>query len=693
MKNKIILFFIFFCFVGKIFGQSESDSSIYKINLISIYFNDENRVVLRWVPSSPGFWSLNNFYGYRIERREIDTSNTASDLEWTLLDTIQPLTLDKWKDLVKKNPTDTLLMVAGQAVHGSRDSSNANLYNMMEKADQIQNLYSACLLASEFSRNAALASALRYEDKDIQKGKSYVYRIMVNSNNYQHEYEVGVSMVRCVPFEFPKIKIAEIVSGEKTIDLLWDKIVNKEYYSAYNIYRSDDKGQTWKKRNDLPTSYLSYKNENRFVYQDSVPVNYQPYLYRIEGLTPFATKGPMSDNIEAMAKDRTKPEAPYNVQTEYLGGSRLKISWDVNSKDTDIAGFRISKSNEVDNNFIELTKEPLPSNSRSFIDENFNELKHNYYFIGVFDREGNVNVTSAIYGGYKDSIPPDKPKGLKGSIDSNGVVTVSWDLGKENDLKGYYVHFNNDGGKIFFNQTPKYITDTVWHDTIPLKVSTKKIYYKVVAIDHRSNYSEYSDVLVLTKPDIVPPAQPLFVRTESKKEGVEIRWYPSPSADVVEHILYRRLKGEQNYQEIKKFNYTIFNKEILTLDKDVVAGNKYEYKLKAIDESNLMSESPGTVTATAYIIKKLSDIESLSYQLDGDFNCLLSWKFPNIENVTFVIYRSVNQNSYAIYKSGIRDLRFTDKKYNSGQNVRYRVKAIHKDGRQSDFSNEIEVKW
>ena len=59
----------------------------------------------------------------------------------------------------------------------------------------------------------------------------------------------------------------------------------------------------------------------------------------------------------------------------------MKISWELNPDDKDIAGIRISRSNEVDKGFMELTATPLDPKTRTFIDTTFNELFINYYSI------------------------------------------------------------------------------------------------------------------------------------------------------------------------------------------------------------------------------------------------------------------------------------------------------------------------
>jgi hypothetical protein len=369
----------------------------------------------------------------------------------------------------------------------------------------------------------------------------------------------------------------------------------------------------------------------------------------------------------------------------------MLISWEVNKNDKDISGFRISRSNEIDKGFVELTKEPLSPGTRTFLDTTCNELINNYYFIGVFDKEGNANVSMPQYGTIIDSVPPSAPAGLKGSIDTNGVVKITWRLGKEPDLKGYFVHYSNDDRHTFINVTDFHLEDTTWTDTIPLNVLTEKIHYKVVAIDHRSNYSKYSDILTLNKPDLVPPASPVFIKSESKTEGIEIHWYNSSSADVVNNILYRRKKGEGSFEEI--YRAGPYSDKSVYLDKNITSGVSYEYQVAALDDAGLFSKRVGVLNATAFQIKTLEGVENFTCtQEKSPLSCVLSWKYKESQNVRFVLYRSVNDQPYVLYQSISGVNTWKDGRIRKGDLVRYKIKVVNTDGWQSNFSREIEVK-
>ncbi|HRG21711.1 MAG TPA: hypothetical protein PLQ57_11800 [Saprospiraceae bacterium] len=664
--------------------QLRQDSMRSPLVLTAAYFEGTG-VILRWAPQSSGDWRLNNYHGYKIERAI--KSNSESTLKWEVLASVwKPLSLDEWKKKVAENPTDTMLMVAGQAIHGTAPQQAMTPDNFMSMSDQLTNLHSACLLACEFSREAALASALRFEDNSVLKDNSYVYKL----TSLADTTSIALAPAQTSEESYPKIEITDISEGEKAIAFKWNRSYYKNYYSAFHVYRSSDEGLSWQLITPRPVAYVAYKDAEAFTFKDSVQANYIAYQYKVQGLTSFATKGPLSDAVKAMGRDRTAPEAPYDVQLDYLGKGMMKISWMVRDADRDIKGFRISKSNEEQKEFVEITPKMLPGNMRSFIDSTCNENINNYYWIAVFDQENNVNVSMPQYGTIIDSIAPMPPVGLEGTIDTNGVVTVRWRMGIEADLRGYFVHYSNNLRHTFINRTDRPLQDTFWRDTLPLNVLTEQIHYKLVAIDHRFNYSTYSEILTLNKPDKVAPTSPVFQRSFSDKEGISLQWVNSGSHDVKANVLMRRGVGEKDFTEV--YRCASRPSSASFTDKKVNPGKEYEYTLYAIDDAGLTSPSISTLTLKAFEDKKLPAPQQFSWQIDTlKRRITLSWK-PSSASGKTVVYRSVNGKPYVTYKVVDKETFFTDLPYRRGDIIKYRIKGSDERGWQSDFSEEIEIR-
>jgi uncharacterized protein len=681
-----ILFAFSFLFSFCIHLQAQLDSNNQVLFLKGDYI-EEGKIMLRWLPPSPGYWQVMNYYGYKIERA-ILPQNTKDNLVWkTLIEKHLPLSLDQWREKAKLSK-DTMFIAAGQAVHGYRGRPMRNLDSLADRAAELKNYFTAITFTVEFSQLAATSAALGYIDSELEKGNSYIYRVTPLSTDKNYILNLNTVLVQTNEvFKLPIIVASEIREGEKATEIFWDKLLYKDYYSAFNVYKSFD-GKTFTKYNDIPFNYSAFKDDSKFIFRDSFEKNYVKCYYKLEGISSYAIKGPMSDVMVAQAKDRTAPKPPVNIKTTYLGNSKMKIEWQVDPMDNDIAGFRISRSNKVDKGFVELTTTMLPANTRSFIDEGCNELLNNYYFIGVLDKEGNASVSMPEHGTIIDSIPPTTPKGLAGSIDSAGIVTLHWQIGDEPDLLGYVVHFSNDKKLTFYNKTDYALKDTIWRDTIPLNVLTEEIHYKIRALDHRFNPSPFTTILTLKKPDLVPPTSPIITQVENSPQGIQLTWANSNSHDVENYVLERREEKEKTFSAI----YTSQNRDEygFYIDKKVEPGKIYYYQVYAMDDASLKSKIAGVVSIKAFLEKKVAPIKMVNYKINKEKQSItLSWDYANFSNYQFVIYKSINQGPYLSYMNLDGKLSFTDQVIKKETIVKYKIKVINRQKWQSDFSTEL----
>lgn len=686
--QSIITFGLLLYFINSGLGQVQD--SLPELKVTGRYFDSPLGIAVRWVPNTPGLWLMSNYYGYMVEKAEY-LKNEPNNIKWEVIhDTLKPKALSEWREKASAIPVDTFFLMAGQAVHQPKQSQQFTIEKMLEQNDELSNLYSACIIASEFSREAAIFSALRFDDTNVIKGKSYLYRITTHAPYPDSTSKLtGVVLVDTESSDrLPKISSKEVREGERYIEIFWDKLKYSHYYSAYNVYKSKD-GKSFSKINKVPMAPLAYKDPNSYVLRDSVDNNNMKFFYKIEGLTSYGTKGPISDPIEAQGRDRTAPDAPFNVRFQYLGNMMMKISWDVNPDDKDIAGFRISKSNEEQKDIIEITKSPLGPNVRTYIDSLCNENINNYYWIGVFDKEGNVNVTVPNHGTIIDSIPPAIPLGLTGTIDTTGVVTLSWKKGLESDLKGYIVHFSNDKNLTYYSLTDYAVKDTFWRDTIPLNVLTEEIYYKILAIDHRSNASPFSNVLALKKPDLVPPSAPVFTESLNTENGLEIKWANSQSHDVTKNILKRRMANGGVYEVLYISQGGV--KYGTYVDKDLEPNIKYEYVLEAHDDAGNISPQVGVLKVTGFEVKKVEPATDVVIDADKEKRLTMTWTHSSKVDHIFIIYRSVNNSPFLSYKTVKNERKFVDKLYKPNDIVKYKIQAVNAKGWRSDFSKEVSM--
>ena len=306
---------------------------------------------------------------------------------------------------------------------------------------------------------------------------------------------------------------------------------------------------------------------------------------------------------------------------------------------------------------------------------------NNYYTVTAIDTAGNAGTSIPAYVIMTDTIPPAKPTGLEGVIDSTGIVHLKWKLGNEPDLMGYLVYTSNALSHDFTAITTDFVVTNSFTDSITIQTLTKKVYYKIVAFDRNRNPSKYSDALELKRPDKIAPVSPVFTDFLVTDSSVNLKWVMSSSKDVMSQILYRREKGK-NWEPYMKLavNISFFN------DSKVVKQTWYEYALEAVDSSGLHSPKSFPLNVRMYDSGKKKDITNFKVVKSADEKSLqLSWNYPEKGNYWFVIYRSVDGKDRMTYKNLSSDqLKFTDSNLKKGL-YKYSIKAVYKDGGESPF--------
>ncbi|MFZ1360376.1 MAG: hypothetical protein WAS28_17900, partial [Saprospiraceae bacterium] len=153
----------------------------------------------------------------------------------------------------------------------------------------------------------------------------------------------------------------------------------------------------------------------------------------------------------------------------------------------------------------------------------------------------------------------------------------------------------------------------------------KKVYYKVAAVDRSNNFSAFSTMLSLDRPDIVRPGAPAVHPTSSDTKGVKLFWSLSPSNDVVAYIIYRKnvSKLDTSYHRITRIQSKIMTE---WLDTTAVYEQIYEYIIKAQDKSGLLSDATFPIKGRRMFDVAFLKIESLVAEYKNDYGAVyLRW--------------------------------------------------------------------
>jgi fibronectin type 3 domain-containing protein len=385
--------------------------------------------------------------------------------------------------------------------------------------------------------------------------------------------------------------------------------------------------------------------------------------------------------------------APVITNKQVFENKSVRLLWDYPVKMNDyITGFRLYRSARPEGTKQKIYEGKNPQ-ERSFTD-NSPELT-NYYVLSVYDTETEKFSTGQTYAELIDSVPPVAPTGFAGKIDSLGVVRLSWQPNTDSDIHGYRVYRSNRPDFEFLLVHPAEILKTDFTDTINIKTLTKEIYYRLKAIDLRGNMSEFSKILELKRPDIIPPVAPVIQKTTAEKDGISIIFYNSSSSDVVRHHIYRKDETNTAFVLIASIDMPAMpEKTTIYLDKDIQSGDNYIYQILAEDDSGLHSVSSAPIFAKA-LGEKLAEQITLKAKLienNTEKKIVLTWTINAKKKIEYIlIYKAEGDTPMRLYGNS-NENNFTDKNILFGKDVKYRVKVVFDDGTTSNFSKETIVK-
>jgi len=658
-----------------------------EINIIARAGADS--VVLRWAPSKAGGWVIANQIGYIIERAKLDPEEPIQRSDYKKLtdSIIKPLSLDKWKELTDKN--NMFSAIAAQALYGKlfnpQPLNTQNMNVLKNAADELSNRYSFSLFAADNDAFTAKALGLRFVDKDVEKDATYAYRISLAEKTDQYTFDTTYLVVDMGSYQKP-VKPADFrfESGDGSIKLFWEDKAELAY-SGYYVYRSDDEGKSYRKMNDMPIVTMTPANANTLLqpsFTDTATRNYKKYYYQVRGVTPFAE---LSDpaKVIAFSRDLEAPKAPEVNKPEQINALEIELSWEMDEIPDDLQGFIVSRSKNSIKNYRLLTIDPLPKTTFRFIDDMGGEYEA-YYTVAAVDTAGNMAFSLPVMAIRIDSVSPETPTGLTGKISTSGIVTLSWNKGKEKNLKGYRVLQANDSTHEFVQLTGEVYPDTVFVDKISLQTLTKNVYYRVAAVNNRYQHSKMSAILELKRPDLIPPEQAVFNDVFVSDTNVLLQWYPSTSNDVKMQILFRKLKEENHWQALDTFD----TQTASYTDNEVEIKMNYEYTIITIDESGLKSDPAFPVMARPYDTGKRKPVDNFSAEYAMvDKNVILTWDYTPLEDerAWYVIYRTSEDGIFKEHKSvDGSTFSFVDSRPKKGE-VSYGIVVMTSHGGESEM--------
>ena len=674
-------FFIYISLFFYTIAFSQSNQNKAEIKMLTKYV--DNSVLIRWAPTNPSSWLKLNKWGYRIERIKIASNGErlSKPVKKVLVSNLIPDPLEDWEKISKASDYAAIL---AQALYGEgflvsendSDKSDA-LLKIINQSREIEQRFAFGLFAADIDFEASQKAALGYVDSNIEKNSEYLYRVISNIPENISEVKKGFSIVKTDKvIKLPKPLDLVTVPQDKSIILTWEHGLFRDLFVAYFVERSED-GENFEPLNSRPLVNLNDTFEKpvvRMQFVDTLSHNNKKYYYRVKGITSFGEDSPYSE-IKSGTGYRKLTEYAKITGHKFLKNGKVNIKWVFEeNKESPIVKFQLNQSNSITGKFHVILDE-IPKDKRE-ISVKLTEST-NYITVSAISKQKEKTISQASLVQAIDSIPPGIPKGLEAIIDTSGVVKIKWNRNLEKDLIGYRVFRGNLEKEEFIQLTVSPIKENYFVDNVKIKSLNDKVFYKIVSVDNRFNMSDYSDVLIVKKPDVIPPSSPIFKTYKITQEGIHLFWIPSSSGDVIAHKLYRKnITSKDEEWQLLFEDLSVYNQSNY-LDKSVKSSVKYIYGVFAEDDSGLISKASTPLTLIA---ANKSDDKTLIKNFKGVSNRTsraieLSWNtFDSVEEIQ--IYKSTESQKATLFKQfSVNETGFIDVNVKPNNTYTYTIKA------------------
>lgn len=665
MNRRTIYITVLFTFLTFVWARDVSAQGV----MLKIH-SSKDSITLRWAPSSYLEWIRGIRYGYKVERFLVDKNNIVTGVSPAAVmhhETIKPLQETEWESVVRRD--SVYAPVALQALWGETfelsSTFKTNVTELYNKVEENDSRFGFAMYCADRSPEVAKALGLYFVDKKISSNEKYIYRVFINAPISE---AVDTAYALADPLQLSDLTYPSKPTGMqvgRSILLTWESTGTD--YVGYHVERSENGKRFLRLTDDLVIPFMS-KNRYLGYFSDTTLRKSGKYYYRIVGITPFKMQGPHSDMLEIMFSKTV--EAP----TQVFGFEEDKgvvVKWNYPNTEKELSHFGILRG-RLSQGEYELVAANIKANLRTWTDASAE--RGGYYKVVAFSKSGERSESLEAFVQVKDETPPIPPVGLKGVVDSNGIVTLTWNPNPEKDMLGYRVFRGNSLKGEYAQVTQSVCSTNSFTDTITLKTLAKEVCYKLAAVDRRYNSSSYSESVVIIRPDIVPPAPPILLRAQSTSGSVSVEWRPSVSNDVRENLIYRVLACDTLLLAKVGLSTSSFE------DTTTTGGSSFVgYFMVAVDSSGNKSVASNTISARYKIsTKHASVLLECCLVKDGKPGISLRWKTSMAKRV--LVYRKENTEDFRLFKVVAAD-NFTDYAVRQGCSYGYFLRVEYESGK------------
>jgi fibronectin type 3 domain-containing protein len=652
-------------------------------------------VQLRWAVTTPMAWKQSNVYGFSVERYTVvRNGEILAQPEKVVLTAVplKPQPLNNWKELATSN---NYAAVIAQALYGDdfnlSEEDSKGVSKFIALAQELEQRYLVSMYAADLHYPAALFAGWGLEDKTVRKGERYLYRVISTVPAKTLKIEMG-SVYTSLGDEasLPQPQELTAVFGNKSVLLAWNYGILNSVYNSYYLEKSTD-GKIFKRLSDTPLTNMNSKNgkaNDRMFYTDSLRDNVTTVFYRLIGVTTFSEEGPPSDAVKGEGRNKLIYVPHINRAVPDKDGV-LTVEWEFDEHGNDqLRGFDLQRSDNVKGPYVSIQKNIDPHKRVTTYDS---LQASNYFVIAAIPKDGEPVLSFPVLVQPSDTIPPSAPVGLKGVVDSTGVVRLSWTANKESDMYGYRIYRAQTSGEELIPLTDNAVLNAYWVDTVDVHNLNSKVYYAVTALDKRYNQSGKSEVVTLLKPELVPPSMPVITGYKLTRNAIVLEWATGGEENLKTIQLFRSERDAKERKVIKEFT----DLQVKSFkDSTIQADRFYSYSLVCVTGGGLQSAPSPIVTVQAPVY---AGEQGKFTTWTGKFNrktqqVELVWKHTMKDVKQFEIYRKEQSKSFTLLKTlkGF-ELKTIDADLKPGSQYDYMIRAILENGRQGAVSATQEI--
>ncbi|WP_438711678.1 fibronectin type III domain-containing protein [Aquimarina muelleri] len=652
-------------------------------------------ILLRWAVTDKYAWKYSNKYGFIVERTTVLRDGKPLVTPEKILlsgDTIRPKPPVAWKNFIQEND---MAAIAAQAIYGEtfqvNNEEENQLLQVFYESEELDRRFGFSLFAIDQDFEVAQYAGLGFVDTNVKENEKYLYNVKSAIPIEEMKVDpLGIFISTKDIEELPKPSDFFGYFYQNAFVLVWEYDQLLPYYTAYNLERSED-GKVFEKINTVPITKLADTPYSGISYTDSIPQYGKKYWYRITGINYFSETSPPSDPAELIGFKEIKSE-PLFTNTNILSENEVALEWTFAEEELwKVRKYELLRAETAIGPYKTVVDSIVPTQTKI----KYSPLSDiNYFKIKAFGKNQDYKESPPVMVQPVDSIPPQKPKGLEGTIDTLGIVTLKWNKNTELDLRGYDIIRAYRKDQEFTKLNKANLIKENFIDSIDMTSFDKAVYYRLIALDNRYNESKPSDTLVLQKPDRIPPTSPVFKTYEIKDGNVDLTWINSSVEDWKSTIIYREEAKDSINQSWQKVFETSIDTITNFTDTKANPGKTYRYTLITVDQGDLESEPspPIVINIPGKLLKP--GIKGLYATVDREQKFIqLTWRFNDTNAVEIQVYRKTNTPPFTLYQRlDIKDNRWIDQKIIPNTTYTYAFKAIFMDGSISEWE-EIEVKY